>query len=166
MFGRINKWARVDVIDRARGQHSIGSADMSKTKRPASTGPVQIPSAGPRGASQAQFDEAVKLVSEMTIPDYPAARKVAQAMTGLVLTCQQYLQQSDGAGLEADLGYMLPILEWFTEVLGSKVPPTRVEAIEGVLALMMAKTEGGAGTREPDVGIDLRQVTDELRKGE
>jgi hypothetical protein len=100
----------------------------------------------------------------MTIPEAPRAQAVARALTGAILVCRQYLREPDGAGLQADLAYMMPILEWFTEVLGAKVPSTRVEAIEGVLSLMLAK--GESGSREPDVGIDLRQVSKDLGKEE
>ena len=65
---------------------------MSKAKRPASDRPVQIPPALPLGASQAQFDQAVKMVGEMVIPECPRAQAVARALTGLILVCRQYLQ--------------------------------------------------------------------------
>jgi hypothetical protein len=65
---------------------------MSKSTRPTKSSPVQIPSALPLGATQAQFDQAVKMVGEMVIPECPRAQAVARALTGLILVCRQYLQ--------------------------------------------------------------------------
>jgi hypothetical protein len=59
----------------------------------------------------------------------------------------------------------LPALELFTGVIESKVPPTRVVAIQGVRSLMLA-ADSKAPAIPDDEQIDLAQVTEALRKGE
>jgi hypothetical protein len=112
------------------------------------------------GASQAQFDEAVKLVGEMVIPECPRAQSVSRALTGLILVLRQYLREPDAAGLQGDIQWILPAIEMFAEVLEPKVPPSRVQALEGVLSLLMAQGESGAAE-----GVDLGKVTTDLRLG-
>jgi hypothetical protein len=111
-------------------------------------------------ATQQEFDQAAKLVAEMTIPECPRAQAVSRALNGAILICRQYLREPDEAGLQSDLEWILPAIETFTGVLESKVPPTRVEALEGVLALMKAETGPESGE-----GIDVAQVDADYRRG-